>query len=288
MDYRFLTSDDLLQLHEAYLAAFSNYAIKIEPSRDQLLRVLVRNGLRWDISSGVFTDNCMVGFTANGFDYWDEQPTAYDSGTGVIPAHRRCGIALKLFELMLPRLSEQGIRQYLLEVITSNEPALNLYRRLGFAETRTLELLALDQPLRTSNREQHRDGLTILEIAVPDWNWKLLQSFWSYQPSWANSITAIERSVSSKLMLGAYLDEECVGYGIVSPASGDIPQLAVAPTHRRQGIGSALLRALHSRVTPGKTVTMTNIDSSSHETLAFSHTHGFHRVITQLEMMLKL
>jgi ribosomal protein S18 acetylase RimI-like enzyme len=286
MEYRFLTSDDLPQLHEAYLAAFSNYAVKIEPSRDQLLRVLVRNGLRWDISSGVFAGERMIGFTANGYDYWNEQPTAYDSGTGVVPEHRRCGIALKLFDLMLARLREEGIRQYLLEVISSNEPALNLYRKLGFTETRTLEILSMGQPLRTSNQAQHPDELKIVEIAAPDWN--LLQSFWTDQPSWANSINAIKRSLSSKLVLGAYLSEQCVGYGIASTSFGDISQLAVAPAYRRHGIGSALLHALHSRITPGKTATMNNVDSSSREALAFSRTHGFNQVLTQIEMTLQL
>jgi ribosomal protein S18 acetylase RimI-like enzyme len=286
MDYRFLTSDDLPGLHRAYLESFSDYAIKIQPPVEQLLRILVRNGIRWDISVGVFEGDEMIAFTANGFDLWEDQPTAYDSGTGVVPPHRCNGVASKLFDFVLPKLKEEGIGQYLLEVICSNEPALKLYRKLGFEETRVLEVRALERPHRTSNSWPQPDALHILEVAAPDW--QLFQSFWSYVPSWANSINAIERSMSIKLMLGAYLREQCVGYGIVSPSSGDIPQLAVAQTHRRQGIGSALLRALEGQIAPDKTITMNNIDSSSKETLAFCQAHGFNPVVSQFEMMMRM
>jgi ribosomal protein S18 acetylase RimI-like enzyme len=286
MDYRFLHSDDLPQLHRAYLEAFSDYVIKIQPTREQILRVLVRNGFRWDLSVGVFAGDDMIAFTANGFDDWEGQPTAYDSGTGVIPQYRRHGLASRMFDFVLPRLKEEGISQYLLEVISSNEPALKLYRKLGFEETRSVEVLALDQQSWTSNPVRQRDELKIVEVAAPDW--KLFQSFWSCGPSWQNSINAVERSLSVKLLLGAYLDEQCVGYGVVSPSSGDIPQLAVAPHQRRQGIGSALLNALQSHIAPDKTTTMNNIDSSAEETLAFCAARGFKRVVSQFEMMMKL
>lgn len=287
MNYRFLNMDDLPQLHRAYVESFADYAIKIQPTLEQISRVLVRNGLRWDISAGAFDgENRLIAFTANGFDQWLDQPTAYDSGTGVLPAHRRSGAAYKLFEFMLPKLKEEGIRQYLLEVISTNEPALRLYRKLGFEQTRELEILALDSPLRLAASDGQPAGLEIREIREPDW--ERLRTFWNCAPSWQNSASAIARSKSAKLLLGAYLEGECVGYGVVSPSSGDIPQLAVSPQHRGRGIGSALLRAMCALIPPDKTVTMNNVDSTASEMLAFCAARGFKPVITQFEMLLKL
>ena len=40
-------------------------------------------------------------------------------------------------------------------------------------------------------------------------------------------------------MFGAFDGAELVGYGINEPNTGDIPQLAVAPKHRRRGIENA-------------------------------------------------
>ena len=92
MNYRFLNRDDLPQLHRAYVESFADYAIKIQPTLEQISRVLTRNGLRWDISAGAFdADARMIAFTANGFDQWLDQPTAYDSGTACSPPTEEAG-----------------------------------------------------------------------------------------------------------------------------------------------------------------------------------------------------
>lgn len=53
----------------------------------------------------------------------------------VAPAARRQGLARRLVEHALAEGRGQGVSRVLLEVRASNEPALCLYRRLGFART---------------------------------------------------------------------------------------------------------------------------------------------------------
>jgi ribosomal-protein-alanine N-acetyltransferase len=48
---------------------------------------------------------------------------------------QRRGVARKLFEELAEKLALAGVREVLLEVRASNQPALGLYRRLGFVET---------------------------------------------------------------------------------------------------------------------------------------------------------
>jgi ribosomal protein S18 acetylase RimI-like enzyme len=48
-------------------------------------------------------------------------------------------------------------------------------------------------------------------------------------------------------VLGAYRENQLVGYGIFEPSAGDITQLAVHKQHRRKGIGTAILGEMLSR-----------------------------------------
>jgi ribosomal-protein-alanine N-acetyltransferase len=53
----------------------------------------------------------------------------------VAPERRRQGLARRLFFVLAAELGPAGAREFILEVRTSNHPALELYRSLGFAET---------------------------------------------------------------------------------------------------------------------------------------------------------
>ncbi len=52
----------------------------------------------------------------------------------VAPAFRRQGIAKKLIEFLIIGLQERGSHSLTLEVRDSNEPAISLYRQLGFIQ----------------------------------------------------------------------------------------------------------------------------------------------------------
>lgn len=57
----------------------------------------------------------------------------------VMAEYRRMGIGSKLLEEALKRLKECGASEVYLEVRTSNYPAINLYRKMGFKAIRTIE-----------------------------------------------------------------------------------------------------------------------------------------------------
>jgi len=48
----------------------------------------------------------------------------------------------------------------------------------------------------------------------------LYQTFWDGEPSWQNSIDAIERMKSAKSLSAQYLNNECIGYGVISTITG--------------------------------------------------------------------
>ena len=272
--YRLLSNADFDSLHECFLTAFSDYEVDMRISREQFRQRLTRDGIRLEISAGAFDGERMIGFCMNALGQWQGKTTAYDGGSAMIPGYRGRGIATEMFAFLEPRLKEAGGSQYLLEVLTSNFPAANLYRKLGFVETRRLAVFRSQRGTRDT--EGTRD-LRLVE--QPDW--ELFQSFWDGHPSWQNSIDAVDRAANERIIMGAYTDDACVGYGVVFVPQMNLMQLGVSPPHRRQGIGSALLASLETSG-PLKII---NIDEDLKGTLAFYEHNGYKQVFGQYEMI---
>src|SRR5687768_13593361 len=173
VSYRLLSAADLLPLYDCFIEAFSDYQVDMQMSREQFEQRIARDGVRLEISAGAFDNEKMIGFYMNGNGLWQQKQTAYDAGTGVIPGYRGGGVAKELFAFMVPRLKEVGIEQYLLEVLTENDRAVALYRKLGFVETRTLAVLRSSEPV---TRFSELPGVSIRQVEEADW--KLFESFW--------------------------------------------------------------------------------------------------------------
>ncbi|MBU2574672.1 MAG: hypothetical protein KKH28_11410 [Elusimicrobia bacterium] len=59
------------------------------------------------------------------------------------------------------------------------------------------------------------------------------------EPSWQNSSDSLSRYPGALFKAGAFSGSRLVGYGVIKPRTGDIPQLAVGRNWRRRGAGSA-------------------------------------------------
>lgn len=275
ISYRFLFAADFIPLYECFLEAFSDYQVDMQMSREQFEQRITRDGVRLEISAGAFDNGKMIGFYMNGAGSWQRKQTAYDAGTGVIPEYRGRSVARELFAFMVPRLKEVGIEQYLLEVLSENERAVSLYRKLGFVETRVLAVLRSDEMV---SRFVELREVSIRAVEEPDW--PLFESFWDGYPSWQNSSRAVERVVE-RTILAAYAGDKCVGYGVVFRPSGNLMQLAVAREYRRRGIGSRILAAL----SPNEALKVNNIDENLEGTLAFFEANKFKIALKQYEMV---
>ncbi|HNH82818.1 MAG TPA: GNAT family N-acetyltransferase [Acidobacteriota bacterium] len=284
MHYRTLTIDDFSELFQAMRLAFSDYVVPMQPTEAQFQEMLTRRGVIYDLSAGAFEDGKLVGFTLNAVDEWNGVVTGYDISTGVIPAFRGKGIAGALFEYCRPQFKSRGVRQYQLEVIDQNTPAIKAYQKMGFETVRNFECLVLKPG--TFHLPSGTNEVLLCELTAPDW--EHLQSFWDWQPAWQNSIQSLYRSRVPKTILGAMRDSNCIGYGVIYPSNGDLPQLAVARTCRRQGIGTAILAGLLRHLSGETPVRAINLDATAHPTLQFCRKLGFVPLVSQLEMRLEL
>lgn len=256
IEFRALGANDFDTVHAAFLEAFSDYVVPFALTREQLTEMLARRGYDPAASVGVFDEGRMVAFTLNGVD----GDAAYDTGTGVVPSHRRQGLGGAMLEHLLPRLREQGLTRYVLEVIESNTPAVALYRSHGFEETRKLQCWSF-----TGAGEAAGDA-------------SIHDEWCDVAPSWQNSTASIRRARDRYVVLG-----DASGYAVVFPSTGDLPQLAVRPDARRHGLGTRLLRS--AAATAGKPLRILNIDDRDAGIAAFLTAAGATRTVRQLEML---
>ena len=282
--YRFLTTGEFPDVYQAITTAFSDYTVTFALTEIQLRNHMSLTAVDLDRSVGCFAEGHLIGASLNGFGNWLGRPTVYDACTGVLPEFRRKGVGTDMFQFMLPYLKRNGVEQFLLEVITTNHAAVSLYEGLGFRRSRGLALLQCDKP---KNEIEHftRD-VDVRELETPDW--QLFREFWDVDPSWQNLPEAIDRSRASKRIIGAYQDGQSVGYIVFSARFGRISQIAVSKAHRRRGVGSALLSAMHSTIVDEYPTQVVNVDLASERTLEFFKKFGYYEKISQHEMMLEL
>lgn len=280
-DCRFLNEDYFPQLYEAFIEAFSDYVIPFALTEEQFRNHIVLNAVDLHRTVGFLEKGRLVGFSLNGFGKWNGKPTAYDAGTGVVPSRRRQGLSNAMFHMMLPVFLEQGVEQFLLEVVTTNVGAVNLYEKLNFYPVRELALLQCDDKLSPARGQP--PGVEIKEILEPDW--KQLTTFWDGKPSWQNSVEAVIRSRQMKRILGAYSNEKCVGYMVFSSKFGRVAQIAVDRNYRNRGVGTALVHAMQSGMADGFSMQVINIDKSLAATVNFFLNLGFYERLSQHEMI---
>ena len=279
LSYRLLNAADFPSLYECFLTAFSDYQVDMRMSEQQFAQRFTRDGVQLEISVGAFDHDRLIGFYMNSLGDWQGKRTAYDAGTGIVPDYRGRGVAQDLFAFLVSRLKERDVSEYLLEVLTSNERAVMLYRNLGFVEVRRLAVLRSMHAMEPLN-----DTAEVETRLIEEPHWKLFQSFWDGYPSWQNSIAAVERIPNERVIVGAHVDGVCVGYGVVFTPTANLMQLAVAPAHRRKGIGSRILRALSA----AETLKVNNIDDELKGTLSFFEANGFKIVLEQFEMSTRI
>jgi ribosomal protein S18 acetylase RimI-like enzyme len=281
---RFLSEDHFSRLHETFLEAFSDYEIPFPLSTEQLRNHIALNAVDLNLSVGCFAGEKMVGFTLNGFGMWNGKATVYDAGTGVIPPFRRRGLGRAMFDFMFPVCQARGVEQCLLEVITSNEKAANLYKGLGFRQNRKLLLLKTENPVKFTRKLP--ENIEVRKISRLDW--ELFQTFWDGQPSWQNSAEAIKRGPVPRNMLGAFSEGKCIGYIIFSLDTGRLAQLAVDKSKRGRGTGTLLLTRMQAETKDGYPLQVINLDESLTEALRFFQNRGFSENLSQYEMIKQL
>lgn len=281
LEYRSLEGVDRLLLYRVFSAAFSDYPIRIRLSYSRFCEMLDSNCFSPALSAGTFSGHRLVGVVLNGIRRYEGELTVYDSGTGVIPRCRNQGAAGQMLRSLSGQLRQAGATRYLLEVLCRNEPALHLYRQLGFHPTRELACFKTPRthPIFPATVPVKRVPVREL-LGNPR-----CRDFFDFAPAWQNSAEQI--ALLPDCAAWAAGDGALRGFGIANPGTGVIHLLAVERSHRRQGIASSLMAAMRSAVR-AEIISVLNVDTRCADMLRFLENHGFSRTAGQYEMIQKL
>ncbi|MBC5773963.1 GNAT family N-acetyltransferase [Pontibacter sp. KCTC 32443] len=286
-NYRFslLTAQEMPELRQVFLEAFADYFVPIQLTEQQFQAKLKRESINPGFCVGAYAGSKMVGFILTGLGEYKGIPTAYNAGTGVLPAHRGHNLTSEMYTYLIPKLRESGVEQCVLEVIQENAAALKSYKDTGFEITRSLDcfrglknelLLAGDEP----------EGVTITTVTKPTWS--VYQHCCDAEPTWQNTATAISHSPDDKIYLEARAEDgEVMGFAAFFPKTGAIAQLAVLPGKRGQGTGKALLREVLNQTT-APALMLINVDADAVAFTSFLKRRNFTRFLGQYEMIMPL
>lgn len=293
--YRTLENCDLLTVYEAFKAAFSDYIVPMKPAFSQFENILLRRGYNAVLSIGAFENDQLVGFILSSSRMWHGKKTLYTIGVGVIPVKRGQKIAEKLYHELFNLGRNAGIEQYLLEVITTNTPAIKLYEKLGFKQARRLRCFELKKTLPAISLE----ALSLMDSSVT-FNTKYqiaietevlshtfeadLQQFMDYSASWQYSFASIQADAKGFYYVVAKVDHAIAGIIIADQETGAIYQIAIAQDHRQQQLATAMLTVLKAKM-PEKNFSLSNIDDRNHSLLKFIEALEFEHLIDQYEML---
>ncbi|MFC2107511.1 GNAT family N-acetyltransferase [Bacteroidota bacterium] len=284
MQIKSLTSLSFQEIYDAFAAAFADYDMPMR-SPDQLKQMLQRRGMVNELSFGAFDGDKLVSFTFNGIGDWNGMKTAYDTGTGTVKEYRGQGLAKKIFQDSVPVLKENGVKQYLLEVLQHNDKAIPLYTNQGFEITREFDYYVGNIDSFEFPESMEIEGFAIRELKMlPE---EMVQKWFDFQTSWQNSFDSIERGREHFKFFGGYIFDKLVSFGVVECNGGDITLIAVDPEYRRKGIGTEILRKLFSEITD-EGFQLINTDGSCKSIKRFLEVLGIERDGGQFEMMLSL
>lgn len=279
MKIKTLEGIDIKEILKTFNDSFSDYFVPFKLTEAQLISKIKIDKTDFSLSVGVFENGKLIAFILHGFDTINNQKVIYNGGTGVIPEKRGLGLTKEMYLFILPLLAKKGINKLFLEVITENIQAIKSYDKSGFKAKR--ELVCYKGEVGISIADSN---IKIKELQK--YNWQLMESFWDIYPTWQNSKSVVNELKYKNISLGAYIENQLVGYVIYNSTSNRIQQIAVSKDFRKKRIASTLVLELTVRY--GNTLSIINVDKRSNVVNDFFNKIGLENYLEQLEMELEL
>ncbi len=274
-----LENTTLEKIAAVFNESFSDYIVPLSLTTGQLENKIKNDSIQLAFSAGAMEDDKLVGFILHGYDVVSNEKIIYNAGTGVIPSHRGKKLTRQLYDFIFPLLQSNDVSRVQLEVITENKPAIKTYQNIGFQMAR--ELNCFKGSVNTVDQVHHYK-IQPLE----NYDWEQLQSSWDWNPSWQNSITAINNLQQVNASFGIYAGEQLLGYIIFNPLSKRVQQFAVHKEHRGHGIGTQLFH--HIAHNFGRDISVINVEHGTAETDRFLKSIGLEIYVKQYEMEFRM
>ena len=279
MKFNTLNRIETKDILNVFNESFSDYFIPFHLTEEQLESKMLADKVNLDLSVGVFEKGNLIAFILHGFDKIKNEKIVYNGGTGVIPKKRGSGLTKKMHHFILPILKEKGISQLQLEVINENIQAIKSYEKSGYKiERKLLCYKGKINIIKTNN--------SIVIKKLQKYDWDTMEPFWDIVPTWQNSKNVVNELRKTNTAVGAYINNQLVGYIIYNPNNKRLQQIAVSKNFRQKKVASTLMSKLIEDY--GSSFSIINVDNSSNSVNAFLNKIGFKKSLEQLEMKLRL
>ncbi|MET1415163.1 GNAT family N-acetyltransferase [Roseibium sp. HPY-6] len=277
-DCRNLGSEELCA---AMNAAFSDYEVPLRMTIEKFRDFQKQRGYSAEHSFVSVKGSEIAGFWLSSAPRPAFAGRSYAISVGTDPHHRRQGIVRRLSETVVEKQKSEGATGLQLEVITTNEKAVNAYRSFGFETQRTLRVCRVP---KSGLPIPDPDNLKLQALTLEDLpdNESL---YFDTQPTPQNSRAALI-SLRDKIHLFGVRQNGSLAGWAASYADGSVAQIGVHKDHRRRGIGRALLNRLGTSVTSDH-LTFVNVDAAAENTNAFLDKAGAEDHLRQFEMHMR-
>lgn len=273
MTVRKLSHLSLDEILEAFYLAFENYFVKMPTERAYYEARWKAAKVDFSLSYGMFDNNKLVGFIIHAIDNRAGRPTAFNTGTGVIPKYRRRKITKAIYDYALKDLYQNEILHSTLEVITQNDYAVRAYKGVGFRIIKNFECYA--GKINMENTEQY----DLREISSREFRWSTLPNqeyySWDFQKE-----TIIEGSYKYyQVWKNGILDS----YFIINPSNSYIGQCDVLNNEDKswERLFSAIKQV-------SEKVKIINVDDRLKDKLNIIERAGLENTVNQYEMELDI
>ncbi len=267
-------------MHKAFVEAFSDYKVPFNPTFEEFQkRILYKLNISHQMSGICTSERVVLGFVLHTINRYNGILTIYNGGTGVIPTEQRKGIALNLFEFCFPYFLNSGAKRIILEVVTTNHRAINLYEKLGFTFLQTIKCYKNSSPSYSKVNEK------IVVKRRNEWIPERYDPLKSFLPCFIDSNEQLRTNFRNEILLEALVEDNLKGFMIFSPTNGRISQIAVHPEMRGHGIGKSLLKT-GLMMSKKDELSILNIPETATETHEALLSLGFENQLDQYEMEL--
>ncbi len=272
-------------IHASWTKAFSDYSVNIQWSEGVLATHFKQNSVRLEASVGAFDGGELVGLWMNGIRTTTSGLAAYDAGTAIWPEYRGKGLSKSMAEKSSEILKNLGVTEYVLEVISDNIKAYNVYLKDGFRVTRHFVCFRTKETI--FNDVLAPFGVT---FSTPPVQMSSLNDLPSpeFSPSWQNSVESILAASDTYKIIKAEKNGKTIGYGIIQSTRARIAQIGFVPEAWETNIPSIILRKMCETAGSDAEVAMVNVEETAAKTIALLTRHGFQEFVRQYEMSKRL
>lgn len=261
----------LAQVVTAFSAAFADYRVAMPTDVGYWKERFKGARVDWQLSLGAFDGAQLVAFILLCVDDFHGFRTAFNTGTGVLPAYRGRALVDALYAQALPQLLAAGVQRCALDVITTNAQAIRVYERIGFQTAR--ELLCFKGPLAGNVDRLLLEPVSVATVMAAD----LPGREWD---SWDNTDSALIAGGAAVEAYRVLYDGQLIGYLGVNVATGNVLRVELVAGAPIDYWG-LLLAALGQVQDVAR---IYNIDARRSQMVAQLQQHGLPNVINQYEM----